>query len=274
MTSSMIRKLNGLLRTQSIGKVIHYQDELGSTNTKLLELGEKGASEGTVVIADKQTEGKGRLERTWISPAGTNLYISVLFRPEISAADSALFTFLASIALKETIDKTGVTNTKIKWPNDIQIEGKKVAGVLTEMRSKREMVDFIVVGIGVNINMAREQINAEMGKVARTATSIKENLGKDIERAKFAADLLLELEKWYRIFSSKGRTLILREWTEKWGDLNKRVRINIEGEKEFEGTAIGIDDRGYLLIKADNGEISKIIAGDVTVIELEEMQSY
>ena len=92
MTSSMIRKLNGLLKTQSIGRLIHYQDELDSTNTVLLELGEKGASEGTIVIADKQTEGKGRLERKWVSPSGTNLYISVLFRPEISAADSPLFT--------------------------------------------------------------------------------------------------------------------------------------------------------------------------------------
>ena len=263
MTSTMIRKLNGLLKTHSLGKVIHYQDELGSTNTVLIELGEKGASEGTVVIADKQTEGKGRLERKWISPGGTNLYISILLRPEISAAESPLFTFLASIALKETIEKTSVTNTKIKWPNDIQIDGKKVAGVLTEMRSKREMVDFIVVGIGVNINMSRDYINTEMGKVAGIATSIKENLGKDIDRAKFTADLLLELEKWYQIFSSKGKKPILREWTRAWGDMNKRVRINIEGEREFEGIATGIDDKGYLLVKTDNGEISKIISGDV-----------
>lgn len=266
MTSTMIRKLNGLLKTQSLGKVIHYQEEMGSTNTELIELGEKGASEGTVVIADKQTEGKGRLERTWLSPAGSNLYISILFRPEIVASDSTLFTFLASIALKETIERTGVLETKIKWPNDIHIDGKKVAGVLTEMRSKREMVDFIVLGIGVNINMSRDSINREMGKVARIATSIKENLGKDIDRGKFTADLLLELEKWYQIFSNKGKAPILREWTEKWEDLNKRVRISIEGEQEFEGTALGLDDKGYLLVKTDNGEITKIIAGDVRTI--------
>ncbi len=266
MTSSMIGKLNGLLKTQSIGRLIHYQDELGSTNTVLLELGEKGASEGTIVIADKQTEGKGRLGRKWISPSGTNLYISVLFRPEISAADSPLFTFLASIALNETIEKTGVTNTEIKWPNDIQMDGKKVAGVLTEMRTKREMVDFIVVGIGVNINMSRDYINAEMGNVSRIATSIKENLGKDIDRAKFTADLLLELEKWYQIFCNKGKKPILEEWTRAWGHMNKRVRINMEGEQGFEGSALGIDDRGYLLVKTDNGEITKIIAGDVSVI--------
>jgi len=266
MTSSMIKELNGLLKTESIGKVIHYQDEIGSTNAKLIELGEQGVPEGTVVIADKQTKGKGRLERTWISPPGANLYISILLRPKVSAADSPLFTLLASIAVKETIEKTGVKNTKIKWPNDIQVEGKKLAGVLTEMRLKREMVDFIVVGIGVNINMSRDTINKEMGEVSKIATSIKENMGKDIDRAKFTADLLLELEKGYQIFSNNGKAPILKEWTRAWGDLNKRVRTSIEGEGEIEGNALGIDDSGYLLVKRDDGEISKIIAGDVIAI--------
>lgn len=266
MTSTMIRKLNGMLKTQSLGKVIHYQDELGSTNTELIELGEKGASEGTIVIADKQTGGKGRLEREWLSPAGVNLYISILMRPEILASDSTLLTFLASIALIETLEKTGITEAKIKWPNDIQINGKKVAGVLTEMRSKREMVDFLVVGIGVNINMSRDYMNQEMGTVAGIATSIKEILGKDIDRGKFAADLLLELEKWYQVFSDKGKAPILREWTQRWGDLNKRVRVSIEGEEEFDGTAVGLDARGYLLVKTDGGETRKIIAGDVRTV--------
>jgi len=266
MTSSLIRKLNGLLKTQSLGKVIHYQDEMESTNSVLLELGEKGASEGTVVIADRQTRGRGRLDRKWISPAGSNLYISILFRPEIAALDAPLFTLIASIALKEVIQKSGAAETKIKWPNDIQIEGKKVAGVLTEMQSKREMVDFIVVGIGVNINLTRDELNSEMGDVAKIATSIKEHLGKNLNRSKFAADLLLELENWYQIFADKGKTAILKEWTNKWGDLNKRVRINIQEQDPYEGTAIGIDEKGYLMVKTDNGEINKVIAGDVTVL--------
>ncbi len=266
MTSSMIRKLNGLLRAESLGKVIHYQDEMDSTNTTLLELGEKGASEGTVVIADRQTGGRGRLERKWISPAGTNLYISILFRPEIAASDAPLFTLIASIALNKVIEKLGVAETKIKWPNDIQISGKKAAGILTEMRPKREMVDFIVVGIGVNINMTREDMNEEMGKVAHIATSIKEHLGKDINRSKFAADLLLELENWYQIFSNKGKAIILREWANMWGDLDKRVRVKIEEKDSYEGAAIGIDEKGYLMVKTDYGEINTVISGDVIVL--------
>ncbi len=262
----MIRKLNGLLRAKSIGKVIHYQDELESTNTTLLELGEKGASEGTVVIADRQTGGRGRLERSWISPAGTNLYISILFKPEIVATDAPLFTLIASVALVEVIQRLGIENANIKWPNDIVIQGKKVAGVLTEMRPRREMVDFIVVGIGVNINMTRDEINLEMGNVGRIATSIKENLGNDVERAKFAADLLLHLENWYQIFISKGRSAILTEWTNRWGDLNKRVSVTINENEQFEGSAVGVDEKGYLLVETDNGETKKVIAGDVQVI--------
>lgn len=265
MTSSLQRKLNGLLRTERLGKVIHFQDEMDSTNTALLELGEKGASEGTVVIAEQQTGGRGRLDRKWISPKGVNLYISILFRPEIAAFDSPLFTLIASIALNRVIEKSCAVEAKIKWPNDIQISGKKVAGILTEMRSKREMVDFIVVGIGVNINMSREQMNQEMGKVAYIATSIKEHTGQDINRSKFAADLLLELEHCYKTFSDKGKSPILSEWTSMWGDLNKRVLVNLE-ENSYEGTVIGIDEKGYLLVKTDDGEVNTVISGDVTVI--------
>ena len=268
MTSSMIRKLNGLLKTESLGKVIRYQDEMESTNSTLLDLGEKGASEGTVVIADRQTRGRGRLEHSWISPADKNLYISILFRPEIVASDAPLFTLIASVALVAVIQRLGLEDVNIKWPNDIRISGKKVSGVLTEMRPRREMADFIVVGIGVNINMSRDDIDSDMGDVARLATSIRENLGKDLDRAKFAADLLLELEKWYKVFTNRGRgkNTIISEWVSKWGDINKRIRVNINDQEEFEGKAIGIDDSGFLIVELDSGEETKVIAGDVRTI--------
>ena len=268
MTSSMIRKLNGLLKTEFLGKVIRYQDEMESTNSTLLELGENGASEGTVVIADRQTRGRGRLEHSWISPAGKNLYISILFRPEIVATDSPLFTLIASVALVDVIQKLGIEDVDIKWPNDIRISGKKVSGVLTEMRPRREMADFIVVGIGVNINMSRDEIDSEMGDVAAIATSIKENVGKDLDRAKFAADLLLELEKWYKIFTTRGRgkSKILSEWSSKWGDKDKRVSVSINDQEQFEGKAVGIDNNGYLIVEMDSGDATKVIAGDVRTI--------
>lgn len=262
----MIRKLNGLLRTETIGKVIHYFDEAGSTNSVLSRLADNGASEGTTVIADKQTSGRGRLGRKWISPPGVNLYMSVLFRPAIAAWESPLFTFLASIALVETIKKTGIRNTAIKWPNDVQIDGKKVAGVLTEMSPRGDRVDYVVVGIGVNINMTREQIKREMGETAKFATSIKENSGEDVDRAKFTGDLLLELESWYQTFNRRGKSSIIKAWTERWGGQNKRVRVSTDEGNEIEGIAAGIDGEGHLLVKKEDESIVKIITGDVTVI--------
>ena len=266
MTSPMIRKLNGLLKTENIGKVIHYFDETGSTNAVLSRLAANGASEGTTVIADKQTSGKGRLGRKWISPAGMNLYISILFRPSIPAWESPLLTFLASVALVEIIKKTGVTNTSIKWPNDVLVNGKKAAGVLTEMEPKGDRVDYVVVGVGVNINMTRAEINREMGETARFATSLKESLGDDIDRAKFTGDFLLELESWYQIFNRRGKSSILKEWTDRWGGYNRRVRVTREDGSSIEGVATGIDGEGQLLLKKDDGSEVRIITGDVTVI--------
>lgn len=266
MTSPMIRKLNGLLKTETFGKVIHYFDETGSTNTVLSRLAQSGASEGTTVIADTQTSGKGRLGRKWVSPPGVNLYISVLFRPSLPAWESPLLTLLASVAVTETIRKTGIRNTSIKWPNDVQIEGKKAAGVLTEMEPRGDRVDYIVLGIGVNINMTREQIKRQLGETAKFATSLKENLGGDVDRAKFAGDLLLELETWYETFNRRGKSSIMKEWTERWGGYNKRVRVSTEDGKVIEGTATGIDGEGHLLLKKDDGSTVGIITGDVTVI--------
>lgn len=266
MQSIFIRKLNGLLKTENIGKVLHYHDEVDSTNTVLFRLAEKGASEGTVVIADKQTSGRGRLGRKWISPPGVNLYISLLFRPRIPARESPLLTFLASVALVEAIKKTGAENPCIKWPNDVQLDGRKVAGVLTEMKPRGNSAEFVVVGLGVNINMTRAEINSEMREASRTATSIKERLGKDIDRAKFASDLLLEIESWYRTFDKRGKSSILKEWTDRWGGRDRRVRVDTEQNDKFEGTAVGIDGDGHLLVRKDDGSIIKVIAGDVTVI--------
>jgi BirA family biotin operon repressor/biotin-[acetyl-CoA-carboxylase] ligase len=263
MTSTMIRKLNGLLKTDNVGKVLHYHDELGSTNTEMFRLAENGASEGTAVIADTQTQGRGRLDRTWISPPGVNIYISLLFRPSIPARESPLLTLIASIAIVEVLKKNGVEKPFIKWPNDVQIDGKKVAGILTEMKPKGESVEFVIVGIGVNVNMTREEINSKMREAARVATSIKEHVGRDVDRAKFTADLLLEIESWHKLFEKKGKSPILKEWTERWGGMEKRVRVNTDNDETFQGTAEGIDGDGHLLVKKDDGEVITVVAGDV-----------
>ncbi len=266
MPSSMIRKINGLLKSESLGKVIHYFDEVDSTNDTLYELASKGASEGTAVIADAQTRGKGRLGRTWISPGGHNLYLSVLLRPGMGATEAALLTLVASIAVYECLKKTGIHNGAIKWPNDILIDKKKIAGVLTEMQPKGDKADFVVVGIGVNVNMSRAVINREMDDFARHVTSVSENLGREVDRAKLAADLLKELEDWYSTMRLRGKPAILKEWMDRWGGLNQNVRVRIEGQEEFQGTAQGIDENGHLLVQRENGETVEVITGDISII--------
>ncbi len=173
-------------------------------------------------------------------------------------------TLVASIALAETIKNEGA-NTLIKWPNDILINWKKVAGVLTAMQPRGDEVDFVVVGVGVNLNMTRETMKKEMGEVAEIATSLREELGHEIERARFTADLINEIEIWYQRFLKNGKSPIIKEWMRRWGAINRRVQVKFN-ETVVEGTASGIDENGYLLIKKDDGTTERIISGDVILL--------
>jgi BirA family biotin operon repressor/biotin-[acetyl-CoA-carboxylase] ligase len=252
------------LKMETVGNIIYSFEEVGSTNEVAYELARHGAPEGTVIIADSQTRGRGRLKRRWISPPGVNLYMSVVFRPGIATKDAPLLTLVASIAIAQAI-KRKVDDTLIKWPNDILVKGKKVAGVLTDMQPARDEVDFVIVGIGVNLNMTREMMEKEMGEVADIATSLREVLGQEIERVKFTADLMDELDIWYKKFLRKGKSLIIREWMERWGAINRRVLVKFDG-REIEGIATGIDEDGHLLVKKNDETIEKIIAGDVILL--------
>jgi BirA family biotin operon repressor/biotin-[acetyl-CoA-carboxylase] ligase len=261
LTAESIKKF---LKAKNIGEPIYLFEEVGSTNEVATELGRNGAIHGTVVISDSQTKGRGRLQRKWISPPGLNLYMSVVFRPKIDPSDAPLLTFVAAIAVYEAVKRQGAT-ASIKWPNDVLIDKKKVAGMLTEMQSKGERVDFVVVGIGVNLNMTREIMEKEMGEVAEIATSIKEATGREIDRVRFIATLIDELEIWYQRFMSEGKALIIKEWTERWGASNRRVRAMYD-ENTIEGIATGVNESGHLVIKKDDGTTEVIVAGDVVLL--------
>lgn len=265
MSALMGESIKKLLKTETLGRVIYFFEEIGSTNEVAFELARNGATEGTVVIADSQTKGKGRLQRRWISPPGVNLYMSVVFRPPIVAKNAPFLTLVASIALAETIKDKGI-NTLIKWPNDVLINGKKVAGVLTAMQPRGDEVDFVIVGVGANLNMTRETMEKEMGEVAEIATSLREELGSEIGRARFTADLINELEVWYQKFLKNGKSQIVKEWMRRWGAINRRVRVRFDETAVVEGIASGIDENGYLLVKKDDGTTEKIISGDVVFL--------
>lgn len=248
------------LKADIVGRDILFFDEVDSTNDLLFRLGEEAASDGTVVISEMQTKGRGRMNRSWFSPAGRNLYTSVLFRPDISVSESPVFTFIASLALMDSFESLGIS-PQIKWPNDIVYEGKKIAGVLTEMKpGKSFLVDFIVVGIGANLNMRYEDFKENEG-VSGVATSAYEILGHEIEREKFAGSLLESLEQYYAVFLDEGVHSIVATWTNRWGCINRHIRIHTEGGT-VEGVVKKVDRTGYLYLETPDGNLEKVIAGD------------
>jgi BirA family transcriptional regulator, biotin operon repressor / biotin---[acetyl-CoA-carboxylase] ligase len=262
----MERLINNRLKTKTFGRVIRFYREVESTNDVAFDLAKEGACEGTVVIADRQIKGRGRLQRKWISPPRFNLYVSIILRPSISSKEATILTLVSSVALFETVKSYGI-KSQIKWPNDLLINRRKVAGVLTEMEPDGERVGFVLVGLGINLNMTRGVMNNLMGEVSDIATSIREELGYEVDRSEFAANLINLLEKWYDEFNGKGKSAIIDEWKKRWGDLNKRVRVRTDGNVNvIEGIAYDLDQNGFLLVKKDNGEIDRIIAGDVTVL--------
>ncbi len=235
-------------------------DETASTNTVLREMGRSGAADGTTVIADRQTSGRGRLGRRWVSPEGGNLFMSVLFRPRISFSRCPASTFMASLALCDTFRAFGV-EPEIKWPNDVLSNGKKVAGVLSEAEPRGEMCDFVVIGIGVNINLSPERARELMAGFSDTVSSVSTVLGREVDRGSFASALIENLFRQQSGFVSKGADWTVARWAAEWGKLNRTVRVKNNG-KEIEGIARKVDGGGFLYIETADGELVKIVSGD------------
>lgn len=248
-------------KTALIGREIHIFQEIDSTNLKGMDLGKRGSPEGTIILAETQSNGRGRLGRKWISPEG-NIYLSVILRPEISPSHAPLITLMAAVASASSLKNNLNIPASIKWPNDILIEGKKVGGILTEMNSGMDKINFIVLGIGINVNM---DISILPPDVRAISTSIKDTIGGSVSRIEVLSSLLKELDKWYNIFIENGSGPILKEWRALSSNLGKRVMAaSLNGV--MEGVAMDIDDYGRLILKLDNGSIEKITSGDVTVI--------
>lgn len=239
---------------------ICFLDETASTNAVLCGMGIEGAQEGSVVVADTQTDGRGRLGRRWVSPRGGNLFMSILFRPRLPVSLCPASTFMASLALGETLRAFGV-EPEIKWPNDIIADGGKIAGVLSETESAGEFCDFIVIGIGVNINLTRGEMQTRMKGFSDSVTSVSEILGKRVDRGDFTAALIGNLFKQHGDFVSKGPDWTVARWAAEWGRLNRAVAINSNGEK-IEGIARKVDAGGFLYLETPDGSLVKIVAGD------------
>ncbi len=258
MEISEIRKH---LATETVGEKLFVYNEVGSTNDVLLGLiGEGTATNGTVVVSDSQTAGRGRLGRRWVSPAGSNLYLSVLFCPEISPQESSVFTFLASCALVDVFSGYGVDAT-IKWPNDILVGGRKISGVLTELGTSDGAVDYLVIGIGVNLNLPEEFIRREMEDISQKTTSLSILLGEEVSRERFCAELISALDRLYREFQYRGTQAIVDMWIERWGFVGEKISVDVSGEVVC-GVVERVDPNGFLYLRTDEGDLRRVITGD------------
>jgi BirA family transcriptional regulator, biotin operon repressor / biotin---[acetyl-CoA-carboxylase] ligase len=248
-----------LLATRWMGRRIHYFPSLDSTHTAARRLALDGAAEGEIVIAEAQDRGRGRLGRPWFSPPFANLYLSVILRPPVPLRQASLVTLTAAVAAAEAVEAVSSLSPSIKWPNDLLLEGRKLAGLLNEVHAEGDRVGFLLLGIGVNLNIEAAAFPEDLRPVA---TSLREATGRPISRKTFVKALLEALERGYLLFSERGGEPVLAAWRKRAAIGGKRVRVVSFGET-VEGEAVDVDEDGALLLRTGDGTVRRIIAGDL-----------
>lgn len=250
------------LQTKVFGKEFLYTFfEIDSTNLKAKQLANEGKPEGTVVVAESQTKGKGRLGRKWVSPSGKGVWVSFILRPPILPVKATQLTFVIAVAMVHSLKNIGISDVQIKWPNDILIHRRKVAGILTELSAEIDCVNYVIVGIGINVNQDTFEFPEEFKD---KATSLKEACGHKVSRIKVLQSVLKEVEHFYYLYLENGFGEIINLWRENSVTLGKEVEV-ISGTEKITGLAIDIDEEGCLLVKDREGKVNKIVAGDVSL---------
>lgn len=252
-------EIHPILRTKWMGKKVHYFNTIDSTNSTAYQLALKGAKEGEVVIAESQEKGRGRLGRQWVSPPFLNLYLSVILRPKIPPHQASLMTLMAAVATANAIEQCTGRAPSIKWPNDLLLGKRKVAGLLNEIHSETDRIHFVILGMGVNLNMDEKGFPTE---IRAKATSLKREMGRPVSRRTFVSLLLEELERWYEIFLKGGGSPLLEAWKARAQIEGKRVKVTSFGEV-LTGRAVDIDSNGALILTTGDGERIRVVAGDI-----------
>jgi BirA family biotin operon repressor/biotin-[acetyl-CoA-carboxylase] ligase len=248
-------------RPQVIGRDIQVFQQTTSTNDVVEKMGRDGVSEGVVVFAEAQTQGRGRLGRKWISPPRKGLWLSVLLRPDLQPQAATQLTIVSAVALRRAIEAQTGLRTEIKWPNDILVNGRKAAGILTELNGELDRVKYLVLGIGVDVNLNAGDFPAELRK---HATSLKVELGKPVSRPELAVSLLRELDADYARLAGGGFSALADEWEAHCTTIGHEVVIRL-GERTLRGRAESLGDDGALLVRTEHGHLEPIIGGDVTL---------
>lgn len=258
-----VARVQQTLSTNEFGNPLHYFLEINSTNSQLRELAESGAPQGTVVVAESQTQGRGRLGRRWESPAFANLYLSILLRPKLTPSHAAQITLMAAVALADVVDAYVPGRAAIKWPNDILVGGRKLAGILTEASCDAERVHYVILGIGVNLNYP---VAAMPDEIRQRASSLMELTGNLVSRESFLQRLIQGVERCYGELEQAGFDALAPRWRSYFAWRGKRVRVELLGQVTT-GIAQGIDRDGALLVMDDGGIAQRIVAGDVIPLE-------
>ena len=250
------------LCTKVFGKKnIIYLKETDSTNTRAKELAAQGAPEGTLIIAEKQTKGRGRRGRSWFSPPGGGIYCSLILRPTMQPGETPRITLMTAVVLAETLLSMMKLKLRIKWPNDILVDGKKLAGILTEISTEMDAVNYIIVGLGLNVNT---QFGKFPSEIKGNATSILIENGKQFPRVKLIQHYLKLYEQYYDMFKKNDFEPIMNRWRELADIIGKQIRVDVIGKTHI-GKVIDVDNDGVLILKDDQGKLQRIFSGDVTL---------
>ncbi len=253
-------EIKSLMHTEWVAKEVLYFDTIDSTNTKAQELAEKGYQSGTLVVADKQESGKGRRGRSWVSPSGTGIFMTLMIKPDINPNNASMLTLVAALAVAKAITSVTGEEALIKWPNDIVVNGKKVCGILTEMNAQFDYINHIVVGIGINVH--NESFPEEISQMA--SSLMIEAGGKRFHRAQIIAETMSYFEQYYDTFlKTQDLSALVREYDKLLVNRNKSVRV-LDPKEPFDGKAMGITSKGELIV--DTWESRKLVSsGEVSV---------
>ncbi len=253
-------ELESRMDTEWAGHPVIFYEELSSTNLQAKLDAEKGAQQGTLIVADMQTAGRGRRGRTWSSPPGTNAYFTLILKPDFAVELASMVTLVMGLAAAEGIRKNCGVEAGIKWPNDIVVNGKKICGILAEMSVERDFIHYIVTGVGINVGC--QDFAPE---IADTATSLYRECGHKVDRAKLVADVMKCFERCYGQFRQEGGLGSLKErYNSLLVNKGREVRVLTPGA-EFQGISQGINDAGELLVERSDGSVTNIYAGEVSV---------
>ena len=253
------------LSTESVGYEIHLFRELPSTSDALRELAESGAREGTVVLAETQHAGRGWLGKPWSPPERANLYAAVLFRPRIARPAVRAFAFIATFALVDAMAAEGA-RARVRWPNELLIDGRRVGRTWTSVAPVGAIADYVVVGVEVNLNVSREALGRALGASSASVTSLQEAAGRPIDRNRFTAAFLNQLERWLGVYRTRGAGAIIRAWNDLDVLRGHVVEVRMADASQ-RGRVAGVDHEGRLVLERGRGAERAIAAGEIVAVD-------